>query len=138
MTGNFGYGHQEPADSATDYNVIQFIINQTLLRVRTITLVKVLSVKGSALSPPVTVSVQSLINMLDGQGNSTPHGTIFNVPVFVYGSGNGSIICDPVVGEYGIECLESSKLQPRGSPCGIGIHEEWIEALCASGYPIGR
>ena len=103
MANAQGFGQLDTDDFTSEFNAIQFIINQTLLRVRTIVLVQVMSTTNSgAAVPPGTVSVQLLNNMLDGQGNSTPHGTIFNIPVFRYGSGNGCIICDPVVGDTGL------------------------------------
>ena len=101
--GTLGFGQLDPGDSTSDYNAFQFLINQTLLRVRTIVLVQVMSSTNSGtVIPPGTASVRLLVNMLDGKGNATNHGTIYNVPVFRYGSSNGSIICDPVVGDIGL------------------------------------
>src|SRR6202035_606355 len=43
-----------------------------------------------------------LVNMLDGQGNSQSHGTVYNIPIWRFGSGLGQIIADPQAGDIGI------------------------------------
>lgn len=98
-----GYSHQDPEDSSSDYALRQFQIDRTLARVRTMVLVKVISVKGGAgaIAKPPMVAVQPLVKLIDGQGNSSSHGTINNVPVFRYGAGTFAVICDPIVGDIG-------------------------------------
>lgn len=47
------------------------------------------------------VQVQPMISMVDGGGNTTPHGTIYNIPYTrVYGGVN-AVIMDPAVGDIG-------------------------------------
>lgn len=98
-----GYSQQDPEDSASDYAARQFQIDQTLARVRTMVLVKVAAATGGAgaIAAPGTVNVQPLVQMADGQGNVTDHGTIFNIPVFRLASKWGAVIMDPVVGDIG-------------------------------------
>jgi hypothetical protein len=98
-----GYGQLEPGDAAADFSVLQFIITQTLARCRTNVLVKVLNSTESsgAVAPPGYVNVQPLVNQLDGNGQATPHGKLFQIPVWRYGSGLGAVICDPQVGDVG-------------------------------------
>lgn len=98
-----GYSQQDPEDSASDWAARQFQINQILARVRTMVLVKVTAIKGGAgaIASPGTVTVQPLVKLIDGQGNSSSHGPINNIPVFRVGGGTNAVICDPVVGDIG-------------------------------------
>lgn len=98
-----GYGQQDPDTNASDYAARQFQIDQTLSQVRTIVLVKVMATTANgSVAAPGTVNVQPLTNMLDGQGNSTQHGTINNIPILRIGGGSGGLISDPVVGDIGV------------------------------------
>jgi Phage protein Gp138 N-terminal domain len=101
-TSNIGYGLLDPTDFAGDYNSLSFIIQQALGAVRTMVPVKVLSIAGGGVGPPPVVSVQPLVKMVDGVGNATSHGQIFNIPVFRYQGQYGAIIIDPKVGDVGM------------------------------------
>lgn len=99
---DFGIGFQTPSTAGNKYNALEFIISQIINRdVRVATPVKVLSVTDGGAVGDSVVSVQPLINQVDGQGNATPHGEIFNVPVWRYSCAFGAIICDPSVGDVG-------------------------------------
>lgn len=98
-----GYGYQVPGSSNDRYRALSFIVKQILgSDVRTAEPAVVLSVTGGGISAPPTVSVQVLVNQVDGLGNATPHGQIFNVPVWRLQCGNGGIISDPVVDDTGL------------------------------------
>jgi hypothetical protein len=98
-----GYGYQVPGSSNDRYRALSFIVKQILgSDVRTAEPAVVLSVTGGGISAPPTVSVQVLVNQVDGIGNATPHGQIFNVPVWRLQCGNGGIISDPVVDDTGL------------------------------------
>jgi hypothetical protein len=97
-TSNQGYGQQDPSDSADEHNARDFHILARLARVSTAKLVQVKAVDTSA----KTVDVQIMVNQLDGQNNSTPHGTINAVPYLYFQCGNGAFIADPVVGDKGL------------------------------------
>src|SRR6185437_16016635 len=103
MTTTTGYSQQDPDDSASEYRAKQFQIERTLARVRTIIPVKVIAVNGGggAVAAPPTVNVQPLVQVIDGQGNVTSHGTINNIPVWRLQSAWGSLIVDPVAGDVG-------------------------------------
>ena len=99
----FGYGFLSPNDRLGKFNPIAFIISQMLARVRTVTLGKVMGVANTGLDVPAgTVDVQPLVSMVDGNGNATPHGTVFKLPYFRLQSGTSAIILDPSVGDIGI------------------------------------
>src|SRR5579863_7836618 len=105
MTASFGYGQMEPSDIASEFNLLWFIIQQALGYVRTAIPVQVKSVTTAL---PVgtafvgIVSVQPLVNQIDGLGNSTPHGTIFNIPYSRLQGGSNAIIMDPAVNDIGL------------------------------------
>lgn len=105
MTGQStsGYTQQDPEDSASDWAARQFQINQTLAHVRTMALVKVMGIAGGAgaIAAPGTVNVQPLVKIVDGDNNASSHGTIYNIPVYRFGGGDGAIICDPAEGDIG-------------------------------------
>src|SRR5580692_8143288 len=103
MSASFGFGQQEPSDTSSDFNVIWFIIQQALGQVRTNIPVKVISVtpfNGTALSG--VVQVQPLINQVDGQGNSVPHGNLFQIPYLRIQGGTNAFIMDPAVDDIGL------------------------------------
>lgn len=103
---NIGFGQQTPDDSTSDYNVVAFIINQFLGRVRTATLVQVKAVTNEGgVSPVGFIDAQPLVNQIDGVGATTPHGTIFNLPYFRLQGGTNAIILDPKVGDIGIAII---------------------------------
>jgi hypothetical protein len=96
-------GQQTFATSLSDFNTTSFIFQQMLMRVRTASAVKVVSCSNAgAVAPVGTVSVMPLVNQVDGAGNATPHGVIYNIPYFRLQSGVNAIIIDPQAGDIGL------------------------------------
>lgn len=103
MTDAFGYGQRQPNDFTSRYNSVAFVIRQFLAQVRTAIPVQVVAVSNSGGVEPVgTVDVQPMVNQLDGNGNATPHGTIFSIPYLRAQGGSNAIIMDPEVGDIGL------------------------------------
>jgi hypothetical protein len=96
-----GYGQYGPNDSTSTFAQHDFHITQRLARVRTMTPVKVISVKAGGIAAYSTVVVQPQIKQMDGQGNVVSHGQVYNIPVIRWGGGDSSIIMDPVAGDMG-------------------------------------
>lgn len=96
-----GYGQQDPADSVGGYNPKAFQIAQRLARISTNKIVKVLAVD----TDNQTVDVQIAVNQLDGQNNSTPHGTISGIPYVWAMGGKNAFMTDPAVGDMGVMCV---------------------------------
>lgn len=48
------------------------------------------------------VNVQPLVNQIDGEGNATPHGTVFNLPYSRLQGGANAVIMDPQPGDIGV------------------------------------
>jgi hypothetical protein len=103
-------GFINPSTPWSLYSNIDFMIQQSLLKLQTSTLVKVLSCTNSGgLSPVGTVNVQPMVNQVDADGNAWPHTTIYNVPYSrIQGGQNGNaIIMDPQEGDIGVALFAS-------------------------------
>ena len=94
-TASFGYGQMDPNDSTDEFNKVAFLVQQIIGRLSTMKLVQVQAVNG------MTVNVLPLVNQVDGSGNATPHGTVYNIPFKRVQSGANAIIMDPQVGDIG-------------------------------------
>lgn len=95
---------QQGLNSATsEYNQVDFQIDQAFAKISTVKIVKVIAVSNNGgLSPVGNVDVQPLVNLVDGLlGSSMQHGTIFGVPYFRLQGGKNAIIMDPIVGDIG-------------------------------------
>lgn len=103
MATDSGYGQQTPNSSTDDFNRVSFIVQQMIGRMMTMMPVQVTAVQAGAGSPPVagTVSVQPLVNQIDGDGNATSHGVVNGIPWFRLQGGKNAVICEPEVGDIG-------------------------------------
>lgn len=81
---------------------IGYIVESILSRLQTVTLVKVVAVKGGGLAPVGMVDVQPLVSQIDGSGGVIPHGVIFNVPYMRLQGGGNAVVIDPQVGDIGM------------------------------------
>ena len=102
MAENGYLGRAGPTSNGSDYNANTFLVWSILARVRTMQPCKVLAVTNDGGVAPVGfVTLQPLVNQLDGYSNATPHGLIYNVPYFRLQGGANAIILDPQVGDIG-------------------------------------
>lgn len=96
-------GQWKPSASATPFNASAFQITQMLGLLSIAKLVQVQACTNtSAVSAVGTVDVLPLVNLLDGQGNSTPYPTLYKLPYFRVQGGTGAFISDPVKGDIGL------------------------------------
>lgn len=109
MMASSGYrGFQDGNSGASEFNALSFVIKQMMAGMSTSMPVKVVAVSNSGgLSPAGTVDVVPLVNQVDGDGNATPHGTIFGLPYSRMHGGTNAVIMDPVVGDRGIVVFAS-------------------------------
>jgi phage baseplate assembly protein gpV len=107
-----GYsGLQSPTDFLNEFNAQNFLIWSILSRIATATLVQVQEVTTTGGVAPVGfVNILPLVNQMDGSGNTTPHGIIFNCPYLRMQGGANAIILDPQVGDIGIAVFASRDL----------------------------
>lgn len=101
MTAKGFFGLQGVHDGLGAFNSAAFQIEQALRQMRTSIPVKIVAVYGGGTNGIPTVDVVPLINQVDGVGNRTPHGTIFNIPCVRNHGGGNAIINDPAVGDIG-------------------------------------
>lgn len=125
---------------ASEFNRHAALIKQMLANVPGSTLVQVRSVTNNgALAMVGTVSVQPMVNQIDGVGNATPHGTIYNVPYFRIQGGANAIIIDPVVGDIGVAVfasrdLSSVKATRNVANPGSRRKNSWADGLYLGGF----
>jgi hypothetical protein len=92
----------------SEYNRIYFAISQAIAKVQTATLVQIMAVTNAGEVEPVGfVDIMPLVNQVDGNGNPTPHVTIYNIPYLRIQGGTNAIIIDPQVGDIGIAVFTS-------------------------------
>jgi hypothetical protein len=91
-----------------EYAKLKFVIQQSLMRMQTSTLVKVVACTNDGdLSPVGFVDIIPLVNQTDSESVGTEHTTIFNVPYLRMQGGSNAIILDPEVGDIGIAVFAS-------------------------------
>ena len=105
------------------------MVQQALAKMQTATLVRIESCTNSGgLSPVGFVDVTPLVNQLDGQGNPTPHVTIYNLPYFRLQGGTNGVIIDPQKGDIGVAVFASRDIsqvkatRKQGNP---GSHRQY-------------
>lgn len=90
-------------DGNSQFNAEEFHIRQILSGVFTITPCKVISSTSSgSLALAGTVTVQPLVNAIDGAGTGFPHGPIANATYLRIQGGANAIIMDPAAGDLGV------------------------------------
>lgn len=93
---------QQPTSAATDFQALQFFIEQRLRKVQTAIVVKVVNVNAGGVGPVGTVDVVPLVDQVDGAGNVVPHVTIYGRPYSRIQGGTNAFILDPQVGDLGL------------------------------------
>lgn len=93
------YGQLDGTAPNSEFNAAHFHARQHAARLRTGIPVKIIAVHGGGVGAPPTVDVQPLVNQVDSQGNSTPHGIIYGIPVTRNQGGGNAIINDPNVND---------------------------------------
>lgn len=101
--GNVGQAWQQTGGN--DYNAIDFMVRQIIAGKTFNAIVQVKAVTGGGTAAAPMLTVQPLVNQIDGLGNSIPHGTIYNIPAFRLQAGSSGIICDPAVGDIGLAVI---------------------------------
>jgi phage baseplate assembly protein gpV len=106
-----------------------FVVQQALAKMQTATLVRVESCTNAGdLSPVGFVDVTPLVNQLDGQGNPTPHVTVYNLPYLRVQGGSNGIIVDPEKGDIGVAVFASrdiSKVKSTKSQSNPGSYRQY-------------
>lgn len=122
-------GPISPQSTWGEFNNMAFMVQQALGKMQTATLVRIEScTNAGGLSPVGYVDVTPMVNQLDGQGNPTPHVTVYNVPYFRLQGGANGIIIDPQKGDIGVAVFASRDIsqvkntKKQGNP---GSHRQY-------------
>ena len=108
MSENTVKGQKKPNTAGSEYNALQFMIQNAMQGISTAIPVQVQAVKG------LFVDVLPLVSSVDGYGQAVEPTTLFHLPVFRYHAGVGAVILDPVVGDKGLAVFaqaDSSNVQ---------------------------
>jgi hypothetical protein len=116
-------GAMDPLVAEDEYNALYFMINQIINGKWTLTLGQVQAVRGGGVDGPPTVDVQPMVGTVDGYGNITPQGIIYNLPSYRLQGGSGGVISDPENGDIGLLATASrdiSSVIRNKAPSGPG------------------
>ena len=114
MSGNIGtqpasqgiVGQEWFTTGGSSLNAIAFLIRQIVAGKAFAAVVQVKSVTNAGgLAPAGTVSVQPMVNQIDGLGNPVPHGVIYNLPYFRLQGCANAIVLDPIAGDIGVAVI---------------------------------
>jgi hypothetical protein len=108
MSENTVKGNKKPNTGGSEYNALQFMIQNAMSGISTAIPVQVQAVSG------LFVDVLPLVSSVDGYGKAVEPTTLFHLPVFRYHAGVGAVILDPVVGDKGLAVFaqaDSSNVQ---------------------------
>ena len=99
-------GQADLASIASEYGALSFLVSQIINMRSTVQLVRVQAVTNAGgMAAAGTVDVLPLVNQLDGQRNTVPHGTVFGLPYVRLQGGANAVILDPQVGDIGIAVI---------------------------------
>lgn len=140
-----GGGYNGPAWRATfgsQFNAMAFLVRQIIAGKAFSAVVTVQSVSPGEVGPVGIVSVQPMVNQIDGFGNQVPHGTIYNLPYFRLQGGTNAVIIDPVVGDTGVAVIcdrDISIVKATGTISGPGSfrQNDWADGVYFGGFMNG-
>lgn len=110
---------QTNSDVATEYATLRYVIQQTLARMATCTLVKVIAcTNAGGVSPVGTVDVQPVIDMTTADGTTWKYGPLFKLPYMRLQGGEFAVILDPQPGDLGVAMFASRDISVAKSTDG--------------------
>jgi hypothetical protein len=122
------FGYQQPGDDGSAYAAYRFFAKSLMAQISTAKWVKITAVTTAGSASPIgTVNVQPLVNQVDSQGNSTPHGTLHSLQYLRIAGGANAIIMDPAVGDIGLAVFadrDSSKVIKTGAQANPGSYRK--------------
>jgi hypothetical protein len=96
-------GNQTPADVASDYATLSFIVQQKLSEVQTLTLCRVVDCTNDGGIVPVgTLTVQPLVNLMSGDRVAFKYKPVYKIPYLRIQGGTNAVIMDPKPGDIGL------------------------------------
>jgi hypothetical protein len=137
------FGQFDAGSDKSEYNAISFLIEQAMLKMQTVTLVKVIAVHSNGVGITGTVDVQPMVNQMQAGPNGTQtaiaHGTIYGVPFFRLQGGLSAFICDPVDGDIGLcgfAARDISSVKQTRAVANPGSQRtyDWADGLYVGGF----
>jgi len=133
------FGTATRLSDKTQFEQLNFLILQSLLKLETSSLVRVVSVNASGLAPVGTVNVVVLVDQLTGDNQTRPGVEIPNVPYFRLQGGANAVIIDPKPGDMGMCCfasrdISSVKASRRAAPPGSLRHHDFSDGMYVGGF----
>lgn len=133
------FGTATRLSDKTQFEQLNFLILQSLLKLETSSLVRVVSVNASGLAPVGTVNVVVLVAQLTGDNQTRPGVEIPNVPYFRLQGGANAVIIDPKPGDIGMACfasrdISSVKAARRAAPPGSLRHHDFSDGMYVGGF----
>jgi hypothetical protein len=130
MSDTAGYlGAAGFADYASRYASMLFVAQQVVAQIEGGAIVQVLACTSTgAVAAAGTVTVQPLVNQIDGYGNAVPHGPVYNLPYIRLQAGPFAIIADPVAGDIGVAIISSrdtSRVRATGKQANPGSRRQF-------------
>ena len=120
-----------------DFNAMSFLVRQIIAGKAFAAIVQVKSVTGGGVGTPPIVSVQPMVAQVNGAGEPTPHGTIYNIPCFRLQGGNGAVILDPAVGDIGQAIICDRDISVIKATAAPGVPGSWRQNDWADGCYFG-
>lgn len=137
------FGQQGPGATTDEYNTMSFVFNLLLQSVQTATLVKVVScTNNGGVSPVGTVTVQPLVNQMNGDGTGTPHGELYNALYARTAAGVSALIMDPEPDDIGYMGFCSRDISAvvaamgQANPASKRMYD-WADGVYVSATPLG-
>lgn len=133
------FGTATRLSDKTQFEQLNFLILQSLLKLETSSLVRVVSVNASGLDPVGTVNVVVMVGQLTGDNQTRPGVEIPNVPYFRLQGGANAVIIDPKPGDIGMACfasrdISSVKAARRAAPPGSLRHHDFSDGMYVGGF----
>ena len=124
---------ERPGFSSGDYGAIKFLVKQEISKINTLMLVKVVSANLEELN----VTVQPLVNMVNGNGEGIQYGEIPNIPFFRLRGGINEIQLDPAEGDIGLAAFCSRDISVVRETKEISNPGTWAQYALSDGIYLG-
>lgn len=120
----------------TDYHALEFIVRMLMGQAATATpvLVKAVNIAEDGAG---TVDVQPMVAQVNGDGETTEHGTVFGLPYFRLQGGLNAVRVDPAVGDIGLAVIASRDITVVKSTAAPGPPGSFRQFDLADGIYMG-
>lgn len=142
---NGDYAHNQGTSPTSPFNALDFAMEMKKSGINTCTICKVTKVKSKGEVGAVgRISVQPLVQMVDGISQTVDHVSVHNLPYFRLGAGNKGVIMDPKVGDIGVVVFadrdisgvkNAKKVAPPGSGRKFNMADGIYISTCLADAP---